>query len=292
MSGFWGRSGIGYGLLAALLLAAPMRAEDESDGLDRLMKQHGIELCVAQPPASSWAEVSFKAITLPEQRAPRYQAYRELLAQELGKYPHGLFQLANLQRICLVQDLAIEVQPGKKKSGKRPPKQLQKRAALPDFVQEILYLDVRRGHVPAKGVKLEGFRGRVPANLLYQRHVVHHEFFHLLMEEVYGDPYAPDPDWSRLNPAGFPYGKGGAAAQKGIQYALVHPAPGFINRYSLSGLEEDKCEIFAALMLPDEAGRIMRWSQDDPWLRGKILAMKAFLASRVPALDAAFWQGI
>ena len=246
-------------LLAICLFVLPAMARQASELLAALENKYSIEIELAEPLQASWLQVRYTPLSSDEIVSQDVRDYLLLFAQELNKYPVGLIRTANLQQIALVKELSYDEQP---------------RAALPDFLKEILYLDVFRG---AK-------------NRLYQRHVVHHEFYHLLEEEVFHDPYYKDPAWAALNPAGFRYGSGGAAAQKGPQYKLSHPRLGFINLYSTSGLEEDKAEIFAALMLPEEARLLTAWSRSDPFLAAKLAAMKASLKLKVPEMDEAWWN--
>ncbi len=224
-----------------------------------LSKQYQLKIVAEQPPKATWNEVHYEPLSAAERQLPRYLRYQKLFTQEFAKYPLALVKLAGVRQIALVKELDY--------AG-------QKRAALPDFVKEILYLDVYRGESSER----------------YQRHVVHHEFYHLLEEQVFKSVYYKDPEWAALNPVDFSYGTGGANAQTGPQYDLVHPKPGFINRYAMSGLEEDKAEIYAALMIPQEAKLLENWSRQDPYLRRKIDKMKVFLKQRVPEMNATWWS--
>lgn len=232
-----------------------------ADKLETLAQTYQIEIFKQNPPQASWSGVQFQALGAQDLDSAKYQAYEQLFSEEVGKYPSALIKLAGLKQVALVKELAY---------------QGQMRAALPDFVKEILYLDVYRGQLRD----------------LYQRHVVHHEFYHLLEEQVQGNVYYKDPTWAAFNPAAFSYGSGGVNAQSGPQYALVHPQTGFINLYSMSGLEEDKAEVFAALMLPAESKLLEAWSLKDEVLRKKIQATKAFFAQKVPAMNEAYWQAL
>src|SRR5690606_1012800 len=103
----------------------------------------------------------------------------------------------------------------------------QERWAVPDFVHETLYLDVAV---------------RFARDEVFQRRVIHHEFYHLLEEEWNGDPYFKDPAWAALNTPEHRYGAGGAANRDRRLSLFNHPAPGFVSRYAMTGLEEDKAE--------------------------------------------------
>jgi hypothetical protein len=172
--------------------------------------------------------------------------YRKILAAELGKYPMPLLQKSKLKGIAIVKNLSV--------AG-------QRRAAMPDYENEILYLDFQRGaHNPA-----------------YQAHVIHHEFFHLLEQELNGSAYFKDPEWAKLNPKNFKYGKGGKEQRGDDNFALVHPQSGFINRYSTSALEEDKAEIYAALFISAERNKITGMAANDTHLAAKIKMMLTIL---------------
>ena len=181
--------------------------------------------------------------------------YRKILAAELGKYPMPLLQKSKLKGIAIVKNLSV--------AG-------QRRAAMPDYENEILYLDFQRGaHNPA-----------------YQAHVIHHEFFHLLEQELNGSAYFKDPEWAKLNPKNFRYGKGGKKQRGNDNFALVHPQSGFINRYSTSALEEDKAEIYAALFIPGERKKINAMAAKDTHLAAKIKMMRRILHAIDPAIPA------
>jgi len=172
--------------------------------------------------------------------------YRKILAAELGKYPMPLLQKSKLKGIAIVKNLSV--------AG-------QRRAAMPDYENEILYLDFQRGaHNPA-----------------YQAHVIHHEFFHLLEQELNGSAYFKDPEWAKLNPKNFKYGKGGKEQRGNDNFALVHPQSGFINRYSTSAIEEDKAEIYAALFISAERKKITAMAANDTHLAAKIKMMLTIL---------------
>jgi hypothetical protein len=179
--------------------------------------------------------------------------YRKILAAELGKYPMPLLQKSKLKAIAIVKNLSV--------AG-------QRRSAMPDYENEVLYLDfIRGGHAP-----------------VYQAHTIHHEFFHLLEQELNGSAYFKDPEWAKLNPKDFKYGNGGKQQRESDNFGLVHPRLGFINRYSMSGLEEDKAEIYAALFIPSERKKINAMASKDSYLTAKISIMLGILQGIDPTL--------
>ena len=194
-------------------------------------------------PPANW-EVRFNASVPADNK--QLDRYRKILSRELKKYPNPLIQKSKLKGIAIVKNLSV--------AG-------QRRAAMPDYENEILYLDFQRGaHNPA-----------------YQAHVIHHEFFHLLEQELNGSAYFKDPEWAKLNPKNFKYGKGGKEQRGNDNFALVHPQSGFINRYSTSALEEDKAEIYAALFISAERKKITAMGANDTHLAAKIKMMFTIL---------------
>ena len=66
--------------------------------------------------------------------------------------------------------------------------------------------------------------------------------------------------------------------------------PGFLNRYAAGGVEEDKAEVFAHLMvepkeMKDRAGK-------DKYMRAKIDRMKELLREFSPRADEDFWKKV
>jgi len=120
--------------------------------------------------------------------------------------------------------------------------------------------------------------------------VIHHEFFHIVDLLDDGQLYE-DERWAKLNPPGFKYGPGGINLQN--DPTVTEPGkdtPGFLNRYAASGVEEDKAEVFAHLMV--EAKEMKDRAAKDKYLRAKIDRMKELLAEFTPTVDAKFWKAV
>src|SRR5205085_5605856 len=89
--------------------------------------------------------------------------------------------------------------------------------------------------------------GALDAGPEYARRVIHHDFFHLVDER--DGRLLADPEWVALNPPGFQYGRGGRAAQADPTAGeLTDTVPGCVSRSAASAPEEDKAELFSALM--------------------------------------------
>ena len=184
--------------------------------------------------------------------------YCELLAEELKLYPPDLFRRCNLRQIVLCRDLVFD-------GGKR--------AALPDFEHRVLYLDVLRGRDDRE----------------YQRHVIHHELFHVIDEQDDRELYS-DPRWSGLNAKTFQYGGGGATMQADGAYGDLSDIPGFLTKYATTGVEEDKAEVFSYMMI--SYGVVQKRATTDRVIRAKFSEMKSLTARFSPDMDDAFWEKV
>ena len=233
---------IGFPALAAIDIPLLQRQLAKSTGLPIHFRP--------QNPPVSWKVRCDAPAKADEKQLARYLA---MVSHELGKYPKSLLRKANIKSIAIVKSLSV--------GG-------QLRSAMPDYQNEVLYLDFIRGnHAP-----------------VYQAHCMHHEFFHLLEQELNGSADFKDPEWGKLNPRDFKYGQGGRKQRGDDNFGLVHPHPGFINRYSMSGLEEDKAEIYAALFVSSERKKIMAMAVKDLHLKAKIEMMIGILRQIDPHL--------
>lgn len=147
----------------------------------------------------------------------------------------------------------------------------QKRAAYPGLVSGVMCYDVEQGSFSE----------------VYQRSVIHHEYFHLIDYRDDRRLYV-DTQWDRLNPDGFTYGVGGKNVQGDKTQSLTFEKLGFMNKYSTQGVEEDKAEIFAYLMTRPEmmAKRI----KSDSVVASKTRMLKNLLSSYSDSVDEKFWN--
>lgn len=202
--------------------------------------------------------------------------FGSIVLEELQLYPRTLLAKIGLEMVVLVSDLAFAGQP---------------RKAVPDLGASVMYFDVRVG----------GYNDR------YTRKVIHHEIFHFLDHKYSTEGLYHDSLWESLNPPGFSYGQGGVNSQDVIivEGHTTHreeqnasrkgedtsgpSLPGFLNQYCLSGVEEDKAEVFAAMILGFST--LVRDCERDPVLESKVSEMMRFIStvdSSVPD-DPGFW---
>jgi len=184
------------------------------------------------------------------------QDYLEYFAPEFSLYPPSLIQNTKLKRIIFCRDLVF--------AG-------QKRNAFPDYHNDTLYYDTVDG----------------ASNQTYKRKVIHHEFFHIIDLRDDGVLFGDDV-WKTLNRKDFLYGLGGARAQTLAGTAtLTDRYPGFLNHYSTTGVEEDKAELFANLIV--DADYVEKRAKTDPVLRAKIERLKRLMILFCPEMDESFW---
>jgi hypothetical protein len=150
----------------------------------------------------------------------------------------------------------------------------QRRGAIPDFENDILYLDVDQGSY----------------DRFYQRRVLHHEFFHIVDWRDDRELYE-DGKWRALNADSFHYRNGGFALQSASTAGDVQDRdPGFLTCYSMSGVEEDKAELFSFLVVAPKL--VGKRAERDRVLANKVARMKDLLAEFCPQLDDAFWRKV
>lgn len=94
-----------------------------------------------------------------------------------------------------------------------------------------------------------------------------------------------------LNARGIEYGDGGHHLQDDPTACLPDDSvPGFLNKYSRSGVEEDKAEIFAHMMA--QPGVLDARMENDSILLSKYLEMRRRLKEYCPEMNEAFWAGL
>jgi hypothetical protein len=239
---------------AGPLVAAP---DASAPDLKSLAAKYDLELVTASPRFP----VQLRAGLIDGEKAPRteLESYLRIFAFEWSLYPPELVKRAGLKKVVFCQRLSFEK---------------QFRTGIPDFENDVLYLDVTKG------------RG----SDLYVRKVIHHEFFHIVDLRDDGKLYEDD-RWCALNPPGFKYGPGGARLQHDPTVTLTgKDEPGFLNRYATAGVEEDKADVFAHMIV--EPKMIAERASKDAYVKAKVERMTELLASFSASMDKTFWESV
>ncbi|RYG30744.1 hypothetical protein EON81_24345 [bacterium] len=216
-------------------------------------EEYGIEVRIVEAPVKFQREgYSVSAEPVSDETL---RDYAPLFEREWRRYPRTLMVRTKLGRIVLGSKVAVQDQP---------------RAAVPEFVPGWLWLDA----------------DRAAKNPRYGRHVLHHDYFHMIDEWDSPDRRL-DAAWEALNPVGVKYGKGGWFMQKGNPGASRTDLPGFVNEYSTSAVEEDKAEIYSYLL--DNPAFLAERVKADPVIAAKATRIKALVKALEPAMDEAWF---
>jgi hypothetical protein len=218
--------------------------------IDRFIQDmyESYEICVevTSPSPTTWGQTVIDYDQLQESDYEELEKYVQLFQKEFFKYPKAFVENTKLKKVAMVKNLinqGVSV------------------ASMPDYYQENLYMDIYVGNY----------------DKTYQKHVVHHEYYHMIEQQFHGTSYYKDPEWAKFNEPSFQYGSGGINARESSVQVVNHPRNGFISGYAMSGLEEDKAELFATLMTTEEEDMIREWAETDEILRNKIELLTSFL---------------
>ncbi len=249
-------------MVLLILLAMADHGEQQGSAtafgkLEQIAKAYKIEIVTANPRFP----VQTNHGTIDGRSADRtaLENYAGLFTSEFTLYPPQLVARSRLKRVVLCTQLTF--------AG-------QRRNAIPDFGRDTLYLDASRG----------------THSKPYLRTVIHHEFFHIIDYRDDGNLYR-DERWQALLPAGFKYGNGGRASQDvRTTSVLTDQYPGFLSHYSTTGVEEDKAEVFAHLVV--HPAHVEARAKQDRVIHAKVKRMKELLAAFAPDVDEEFWEKV
>lgn len=241
----------------------PVKYEEVNETSPTYQKQiseieykYNIDIEYQNPPNSSYFGSNF--VVLSEEDDNELEKYVPIFYEEFNKYPQDFIKNVDLREVAFVKNFSVDG---------------QHRAAYPDDSQEVLFYDIYFGNYDTD----------------YQKEVIHHEFYHMIEEEINGDAYYKDPIWASFNDPNFKYGSGGVLAYDDPEYANAVPEDGFISVYSTYGLEEDKAEVFANLMVPELAKEMYSKAANDPALDKKVKYMKDFISEHSEYMNEDFW---
>lgn len=237
--------------MSAFLLSLALAGS--SVGLAETASAHGIEAVI--PAADFVHKARGYEVGGGKPGSEALDKYAQLWIAEWNLYPEGLMKKAKVKKVVFAEKLRVGE---------------QFRAAVPAFDLDAMYYD------PAYGAG----RG------IYQRSVVHHEFFHMIDQRM-GILYT-DPEWAALNARDFKYGSGGAKMREPGVGNLTKEIPGFLTRYATAGVEEDKAELFAHLIVSSEF--VAERAKSDSVIAAKIVLLKKRLSEFHAGFNDEFWK--
>ncbi len=206
--------------------------------------------------AKRWASWN----TPTESDSVEFLKFISIFSEEWNKYPTEWIKVNNLKNIVFVKDLKVTH---------------QQRFAMPDPYDETLYFDIEYLIYGEK----------------YVREMIHHEFWHAIEEQQFGDMYFKNSTWCSYNVEGFKYGSGGSAAYDDGEYSYgEHPRQGFVTSYSIYGEEEDRAELYCWLFTSRTWSLLTSWIIEDTILRKKYNWMLTFINGLVPEMDLEYFE--
>lgn len=223
------------GALRADLLEHGVRPWVASAGLSLALK--GVEVLLPEGELRLESGAATLSAQAPEPGAAK--AALAVLSRELGRYPSEFLARARLKRLLLCADL--------REGSEAIP-------SLPNY-HGTLIVDVN-------------------ADAPFLRRLLHHEVFHFA-DYADDDQLSHDPAWLALNDRYFVYGSGGRFSREPGAGRFTAELPGFVSRYAMSALEEDKAETFALRM--SDSALFEKLAASDPVLRAKATAIDAQL---------------
>jgi hypothetical protein len=230
-------------------IAFALPDEDLQCRIEEVSHALGVTIMMDQSISDSWGAVTYEKCSNEEE----VLRYLDLLSREFAKYPKGYLAQSCTVTIILGRNLNFCGQP---------------RAAIPDPYKKQLFLSINGAFNIA--------------SRRYLAHVMHHELHHLTEYSMWKSMTFDWPEWILLNGDGFCYGHGGAEAYadcltKGTDFFTPeNPHMGFVNRYSLTGDEEDRAELMAFLMTDFDRPVIEHLMKKD-----LILRKKSFLLAKM-----------
>lgn len=206
---------------------------------------------------STWNTVSYKPIN----DTNRIKKYLELLVFEFSKYPSGYINKIGVENIIICDSLNINN---------------QRRNAIPDPYTNALFLDINSS-----------------SSDNYLVRVMHHELHHCTEYYLYKNMYFKWEKWGKVNSNSFKYGDGGISAYMNDNeidwFTMVNSVKGFVDLYSTTAQEEDRCEIAAILMNDTERKLLFNYCKSDRILRKKTkLILKEM--SKVVDTKVSYWK--
>lgn len=229
--------------------------------LQAFLDQYDLSLHTTKIEPSEYVQEHDSFQTLEESDLAAFKAYAKIFIDEWAKYPSDWIEGSNLKHIMIVKKLAVGD---------------TERAATPDPVGDAVYYDIGYGAD------------------LYAREVIHHEFNHQVEYEHFNSYARQDPAWLALNPSGFTYNpRGGVAAYHEDGFSNdAHPEAGFVNRYAMYAIEEDKAEVYAYLMTREYYHDLRNWIKTDDKLAQKVQLYKDFMKRVSPEMDDDYFSAI
>lgn len=229
-------------------LSAACCAEEFHDpAIDRLLEEvkaaYGVDLHYAKKPTQKFSDLEYSLAEEKDLSILKKALF--LFVQEISLYPKNFFRYARCRNIYFVQKLFYEQKPvdGLFSAG-------------PNYI----FYDYSRRHDNTQKI----------------RHSIHHELYHMIGSK---HPFWKErgAQWETLNRSGFSYGRKMKPRERNPVNFYAPDEPGFITDYAMVSAEEDRAEMFACMMIPEEFRIMKQWAQKDEILFKKSEMINEFL---------------
>lgn len=231
------------GNISAACCAEELREPSLDHLLEKVKAVYGINLHYAEGPVSKFINLDYRLADLEDSQVLKKVVF--LFAQEISLYPKDFFRHAHCQDIYFVQKLFYKQKPVD--------------GVFSENTSYIFY-DYRRGGDNTQRI----------------RHNIHHELYHMIGSK---HPFwkGHGPAWEALNRIGFSYSRKYNPHERNPINFYAPSEPGFITDYAMASAQEDRAEVFACMMIPEQSKLMEQWAQKDKILFKKVEMMKEFL---------------
>ena len=205
---------------------------------------------------SSWAEWD----DIEQSDSAYLSNFMDIFVEELNKYPTDLIKNSKLKGVALVKNLKFAEEFVQ---------------SIPDAFGEIIYFDIQYGMIARESIKSN----------------IHHSFFRMLEETVFGSLFYEDKEWTNLNIAEYIDRPPKGGEDRSYSY-IEHPIPGFVNTFSMYGMHFDKAETFSFMMINEKYELLVQWIKTDSILNRKVEKITAMLRQFSPTIDSLYLEKI
>jgi len=245
-------------LLTFLLLNFKGFAEYQHEIIRDIENKLQVKIILDTGYVDSWDYIIYKKVS----DTFALKKYLKILRAEFSKYPENFFVNIGISTIVIGEDMHYNG---------------QKRAAIPDPYLATVYYEIDPDY-----------------ETYYYIHTLHHELHHCTEYAIWKDMYFDWDKWTSRNKKKFRYGNGGASTYEGENtkidwYSFIHPQKGFVNLYSTTGQEEDRCEIVSLIMSDEERKFLFKLSEKDKIIRKKVKLMLELL-DNISGTENNFWN--
>jgi hypothetical protein len=231
------------GSISAACYAEELRTPSFDHVLEKVKTIYGINLHYAEGPTSKFIDLDYSLADSKNNQALKKAIL--LFIREISLYPKNFFRSAHCQDVYFVQRLFYKQNPVD---------------GLFSLGTNFIFYDYSRRS----------------NNTPMVRHYIHHELYHMIGSK---HPFWKEhnTEWEALNRIGFAYNQKYSPPGRNPINFYAPSEPGFTTDYAMTSAEEDKAEVFACIMIPEELKLMEQWAKKDKILFKKIEMMREFL---------------